>query len=783
MSTYGEHPWGGNSNEDSAAWYRTLHDSSPVGLATIRLDDCRIRSANPAMCDMLGYTEDELLGKTVQELTHPEDRRLDEDAIRKRHDGNSGLMQFEKRLLHKTGRPVWIELSSAPMQVREGEPLTILGIVQDITHRKEAERKLRESESNLALAARTAGLGYWACDLRTDEAHWSPECCELFGVPHGPVRRNRDFMDLVHPEDREHVAELHERYLAECDEASMECRIVRPDNGQVRQIKLVGQYFRDERGEPLRLVGSAMDITMDRRAEEALTFAHQQLRAVLDTLPACVHVVDRDFRVMELNHNALRCSQLPRRADVLGRKCYEVFRQKHTPCENCSIPRVLETGQPATRITEGDPLCRGGEVCKILCNPIRDHNGGGVLGVVEVVMDITDLKQAEKHRQELTSRAQRLAKLESLASLAGGIAHDFNNLLVAVMGNADLALRELPPDSGVRELMGEIKSASLRAADLTGQMLAYAGRGRLVLKPVDINAMIRDLCNELKRDFSERIECRRELDENLPEVPVDREQFSQLVRNLLVNAAEAIGSEYGRLSVRTRIETRAGTDSAPGTYVGETLREGQYISIEVQDTGCGMDEQTQGRLFDPFFTTKFTGRGLGLAAALGIARGHGGGIEVASRPGEGSTFTVRIPLPASEKRNGQTVEDVDQPHRWTVLFADDEPNVRTIVRRMLSQAGFKVLIGEDGQEAIDLFEAHRDDIDVVILDMVMPTCDGQSALEAIRAAGGNVPVLFCSGYSEIELSGTGDQPRPDGYIQKPFDMQEFLDTLEHFARG
>jgi two-component system cell cycle sensor histidine kinase/response regulator CckA len=463
------------------------------------------------------------------------------------------------------------------------------------------------------------------------------------------------------------------------------------------------------------------------------------------------------------------------------------------------IEMVVPEDRPAV-LAQAEEVFRGGDphpvehriVRKDGCvrwvrnTPVPHRRPDGQLTSYDgVIQDITERKETEQRLRDSEIKVQHMQKLESLASLAGGIAHDFNNLLVAVLGNADLALRELASNAPVRELVEEIKRAALRAAGLTSQMLAYSGGGRFVSKDVDLNALVREAVDRLADSLSDRIKVEFTLDSRLPCIQGDADHLRQAVQELIENAAEEIDSQQGVIILATgAIDAMKG--DLTSLYGADTLSTGRYVFVEVSDTGCGMDQATLSRLFDPFFTTKFTGRGLGLAAVLGIVRGHHGTIQVRSEPGKGANIRLLLPCtppPAMSSQPSQETGGVSAssgrttPGKQAVLIADDEMNVLRICRTVLEKSGYRVLTAADGQEAVDLFRRNTGQISVVVLDMVMPRLDGREAFQRIRSLDPRVPVILCSGYSQNDVTqgfGAGDLA---GFLRKPFQMDELISTL------
>jgi signal transduction histidine kinase len=382
--------------------------------------------------------------------------------------------------------------------------------------------------------------------------------------------------------------------------------------------------------------------------------------------------------------------------------------------------------------------------------------------------DLAERKRSEEQRLALERRLLEGQKLESIGMLAGGIAHDFNNLLVGILGNTSLLLTELPPGSPLLERAARIETAATRAAELTQQMLAYAGKGRFVVEPLDLNTLIAEMPQLLSASISKNATLQRQLAPNLPAIEGDITQLRQLIMNLIINASEAIGDQPGTIQVSTSVRHLTATD-----HLGDNdaLPAGDYVVLEVADDGCGMDETTLARIFDPFFTTKFTGRGLGLAAVQGIVRSHQGALKVASIYGYGTTFSILLPCAATSI--GQAEPSAPSATMVAleadlVLVIDDEPDVRLVAEQMLLYAGFEVLLAGSGPAGIELFGEHADAIGCVLLDLTMPNMDGEEVFHALQAIRPNAPIILMSGYSEQEVRKRFDGDGPAGFIQKPF---------------
>ena len=419
---------------------------------------------------------------------------------------------------------------------------------------------------------------------------------------------------------------------------------------------------------------------------------------------------------------------------------------------------------------------------------VVDENGLPVKWI-GVCTDITDRIRAEEQRRRLERQIGHAQKLESLGVLAGGIAHDFNNLLMGVLGNADLALMDLPRTSPVYESLMNIRAASQKAAELSKQMLAYSGRGRFVIEPVSLPQVVREMTNLLEVSTSKNTLVRYDLDERAPVIEGDVAQLQQAIVNLVTNAAEAIGANKGVITMKVGAAV-CDREYFSRTYLDENLPEGRYVYVEVSDTGCGMDEETREKLFEPFFTTKFTGRGLGMAAVLGIVRGHGGAVTVYSEPGKGST--IKLLFPAASQELLASGHEAGDRLCWrdggTILLVDDEETVRVVGERMLRRAGFSPLIASGGEEALRLYHEHRarcgaagasgqERVVAVILDLTMPGMDGEETFRHLYRESPEIPVIISSGYNESEIMDRFAGRRVAGFIQKPYRYVSLVEKL------
>ncbi len=380
--------------------------------------------------------------------------------------------------------------------------------------------------------------------------------------------------------------------------------------------------------------------------------------------------------------------------------------------------------------------------------------------------EITERKQAEQ-------KLQHLDRVKSLGVLAGGIAHDFNNILATIFGNVGLALMKTDDKNPVKKHLQQIEIASKRAADLCKQMLAYSGRGKFVVLPIDLSEAVRETMQMLSTSIPRHVTCKMALDGNLPPVEGDNTQIQQLIMNLIINAYEAIGDEQGVLSLTTGT-VHVDRGYLQSAHAADGIQPGEFVFLEVSDSGCGMDEEVKQHLFDPFFTTKFTGRGLGMSALLGIVRGHHGAIHIDSEPGQGTRIRVLFPPLREQMATTQAIEpnDVkkadDRDTGATILIIDDEETIREAAAAILEDVGYRTLSAENGEQGVALYRAHQQEIAAVLLDMTMPNMDGRECFAELQRINPDVRVILSSGYDEQEATSHFDDHALAAFVQKPY---------------
>jgi PAS domain S-box-containing protein len=758
---------------ESEEKFRALFSASVDAIALYDAGTMRILDANEAFLQLYGYNREELAA--VDATDHSDEPDATREVFRVLREAGQQI-KLRRRSRRKDGSVFLADISDGVFSLR-GRPV-VWAIIRDVTQRERAAEELRAAHERLetTLQALPDLLFVMDGDRRITE----------FRAPHEellyttPERFVGERMSDVLPAGASKVIE---RALDDAEQGGAH-------DGSVYALDLPGgrRWFEisiSRRGTPgtpeLGFVALARDVTLQHVAEDALRASEAMNRLLVEGSGAGIGFFDPDGTVLHVNAiGASLAGGAP--ADFVGRRIADVTSPLDLGILEKRLEAVVRTGEPG-EYEDKVRLPAGKRWFVSKWQPLRDRDGR-LTGVQLIALDITARKETEERERTLADKLQQTQKLESLGVLAGGIAHDFNNLLSGILGNADLAVLELPPGSPARQPLDQVLAGARRAADLTRQMLAYSGRGRFVIETVHLSQLVREMGSLLEVTISKRNVLRYEFAEAVPAVEVDIAQIRQVVMNLILNAAEAIGDASGVIAVRigaTHVEPHDLTD-----YVlGETLGAGTFVTIEVADSGAGMTPEVQRRIFEPFFSTKFAGRGLGLAAVLGIVRGHRGALRITSQPGHGTTF--RILLPAA---TGGAVADARRPAGtagWkasgTVLLVDDEETVLATSRRMLERMGFEVLSAGGGRRAIHLLEEHGDRIRAVLLDLTMPDMDGEQACLAIRRRWTHLPVVISSGYSENEVMPRfADQPAVD-FVQKPYGYDALVLAMQKALEG
>jgi len=605
-------------------------------------------------------------------------------------------------------------------------------------------------------------------NILTGEVHWSENEESIHAQPAETVDGTLDdILRFVHPEDRDMVRRNIKVAIDGMGHCQVECRYIRRD-GSVGWMEGQGRViYQEQTRRPIRMMGVGIDATERKRNEQA----RLQLAAIVDSSDDAIISADLTGVILTWNAAAGRMYGYTA-SEAIGSDITLLF------ASSCASRKaeILERLTRGERVEPFEAQCvhkDGRPICVSLTISPIDNAGRAAPTASFIARDITQHKAFEE-------QLRQSAKLESLGILAGGIAHDFNNILVGILGNASLVRELLLPVSPARPMLDDVIRASERAASLTAQLLAYSGKGKFVIQPVDLSDLARDMLSLIKSSIPKTVRLQSDLAAGLPPVIADLTQMQQIIMNLVINGAEAIGERPGVVTVSTGVQYLDEHSSGVSTLSGDAIKPGRYVSLEVRDDGCGMDEATIEKIFDPFFTTKFTGRGLGLSATLGIVRGHQGQIQVESRPGEGCAFRVLIPAaeePMPATRDPEAA-NVDLTGSGAVLVVDDEEVVRRAAAVTLEHCGYTAIMASEGQAAIALFRKFSSQIVLVVLDLSMPLMNGEECLRLMRGIQPDVPVILSSGFSQADIVARFQVRGFAGFLQKPYTAQR-LAALAH----
>jgi len=667
----------------------------------------------------------------------------------------------------------------------------------------EAEhRRVRTQERLHLLFVEAAHEGLWAIDVDQRTTYVNTRMAEMLGTTVVAMLGTSlfDFMDeqgtavcLTNLEKRRRgITEEHDFLFMRRD-------------GRRILTRMRTSPIMDEAGAYQGAVALVEDITAERsaqadvlqhrddsrRADDALAAGERRYRDLVETSQDLIWSTDAAGCWTFVNRAATLRIYGREPAELIGHPFTELQTPEQQARDMVVFKRIL-TGEKYFEY-ETVHLHKDGTEVHLSFNAIvmRDAEGR-VAGATGTAKDITERRRAEAEREELNMRMLQAQKLESLGVLAGGIAHDFNNLLVGILGNAGLALMELPAGAPGRQAVEGVCGAAQRAADLARQMLAYSGRGKFVVEALDVSRLVEELGHLLSAVISKQAVLHLDVAAGLPPIDGDATQLRQVVMNLITNASDALGEAGGAITVTTGV-MHADAEYLAGTAVPDELAPGRYVFISVSDTGAGMDDTTKARLFEPFYTTKFTGRGLGLAAVLGILRSHHGAIRVDSAVGRGTTMRILLPpapaatLPAAPPADqAGTHEDsrrdaAPQRAAWRgtgcVLVVDDEEMVRDVLRSVLEYAGFVVLTAPDGPAALELYRQRRAEIVAVLLDLTMPRLSGEETFRQLQHIDPGVKVILTSGYTEQDATQPFAGRGLAGFVRKPSSPEELLACL------
>lgn len=621
--------------------------------------------------------------------------------------------------------------------------------------------------------------GYWDWHIQDNYEYLSPRFKAMFGYSDNEMPNHPDsWQKIIHPGDLPKVLEAFEAHVKDGIPYENEVRYYHKD-GSIIWVYCRGKVVEwDDDGKPVRMLGSHVDITDLKNKESALRESNLRFKLAIEG----AH--DGIWDWQDVNQDKEWWS--PQFYRLLGYENNEIeatltsFRKLLHPSDHKRTFDAVEK-----HFSEDIPFnieyrlqTKAGyyKWFHARATVLRDKEGVPV----RMAGCITDIHE----QKELTRKMQHTQKLESLGLLAGGIAHDFNNLLTIILGNAGLAKMTTPETSSNYDCLDKIEKSSLVAADLCFQMLAYSGKGRIIVHPINLNELIEDTVQMFDISVPKNITIKYDLSNPLPAINADIHQIRQILMNLVTNAAEAIDGQAGMITLATSIKEY--TSSYLRTIFGsDNPQAGFYVVMEVSDTGIGMEKETREKIFDPFFSTKFSGRGLGLAAVLGIMNSHKGFIRVDSEIGVGTTF--RLLFPASVDMAQALTKETEYDSEWngsgSALVVDDEEYIRGLGSKILKHVGFDVITATDGSNGVNLYRQNQHKIEIVILDMTMPVMNGEDTLIELQKINPEVKVLLSSGYTEYEATNRFSGKGLAGFIQKPYRPQDLIRKVKDVLEG
>ena len=746
---------------ESEERYRVAIEGSNDGIAIMK-GSIHVY-VNRRFVEMFGYEDPSEVMEMSNSITvHPDDFELVNDINIRRQKGEAVPKRYEFRGMKKDGTPLYLE-ASATNTIYKGNPVS-LTYLRDVTDRKRAEETLREAEEKYRGIFENAVEGIF--QISTDGRYLSvnPSLARMYGYDSpqemtqasDPIEKQQ----YVNPADRTALAGL---YAGQGFVERFETEVYRKDGGRV-WISMNARAVNGPDGNVEYYEGTVEDITMHKRADEVLRDSEETLRALVNATRETLLLIDTDGTVLVANEVVAQRLGTDL-MELVGSCIYDHFPPDVAETRKEYYGRVALTGQ-SLRFTD------------VMREKLFDQyiypvfNTKGIVSRIAIFAhDITERARAEEEKAHLESQLRQSQKMEAIGTLAGGIAHDFNNILTAIIGYGSLLQMNMEASDPRRIYADHILASSQKAAALTQSLLAFGRKQVIELKPRKVSEVIGEAEELLKRLLTEDIEFRVIRRDEEMVIKADVTQISQVLMNLVTNARDAM-PRGGKLTLETKAAT-LGSEFIQAHGFGEA---GDYALVSVTDTGIGMDRKTREKIFEPFFTTKEVGKGtgLGLSIVYGIVKQHNGYINVTSEAGKGTTFMIYLPTIKTRVKEISGVSKEVKGGEETILVAEDNDEVRRLAREILTSRGYTVIEAKDGEDAVRRFMDHKEEIDLLLLDVVMPRMNGKEAYEAIKKANPGVRVLFTSGYTGDVVLDKGVHDESINFISKPLSPDELL---------
>lgn len=720
----------------------------------------RFLDVNEAYINLLGYTGEEFLSLKFAEL-------IGDDQVSEAIETFEEIIRIGSakrfttfKLKKKDGDFVWVETEGS-LIYKKGKPYAILGVARDISHRKTAEEALKESEEKYKELANYLPQIVFETDENGMITFVNQNAFDFFGYTQTDLANGLNALNLLVPQDRNRALENIGKVLKGERVGSVEYISQRIDGSKVPIIIYANRILRENK--PVGLRGTIINLTEQKRSEKLLRESEVRFRTALEANPDPVVIYDVEGDVTFFNHafsevfgwNLKECK---------GKRMDMFVPEKNWP-ETKEMIKTVMAGKNLSA-TETCRYTRDGKVIPVVVSGSIFYNREGK--PEGSVINLRDIREQKRLQVQL----QMAQKIEAIGTLAGGIAHDFNNLLMAIQGNVSLMLLDTEVSHPHYAALISIEDRIQSGSKLTGQLLGYARKGKYEVKPINPNHVIQETSETFGR-MRKDITIHKNFSSDLYEILADSGQMEQVLLNLFVNAADAMPAG-GKLSLTSANVTHEGMKNS--VY---NPKQGIYVKLTIADTGTGMDKKIQERIFDPFFTTKEMGRGtgLGLASVYGIIENHGGYITVESEKRQGTVFNIYLPAIREKHRGKKEQNNQIVSGSGTILLVDDEEMVLDVNVKVLEKLGYSVLEAKSGKEAISAYRENKDEIDMVILDMVMPGIGGGEVYDIIKKINANVKVLLSSGHGMDGRAKKILQRGCDGFLQKPYRMGEVSGKL------
>jgi two-component system, cell cycle sensor histidine kinase and response regulator CckA len=747
---------------ESEEKYRTILESIEDGYFEVDVSG-NFMFFNDSMCEILGYSKDELMGMNNRQYTDEENAKKLYQTFNTVYTTGKSDKGFDWEIIRKDGSKKYIEASVSLRKDSEGHPMGFRGIAREVAARRQAEEGLRESEAKYRRVSDNSPAVLYQFMMTPDGAFSFPYVSDVveasIGISAEEIMKDSSkFLGMVHPEDQKMFQESIMKSVESLESFPLTFRCMK-DGGVI---------WMEARGTPAPLAdggilwdGFLLDITDRKQAEEALQESEEKYRSMMESMYDPAYICSPDYRIEYMNSVMVKRTG----RDAVGEHCYKMIHELDRKCPWCVHDKVqqdencvIETVSPKDNRTYS-----------VSHSPIKHADGS--ISKLTVYRDVTELKNMEQH----LGQAQ---KMEAIGTLAGGVAHEFNNTLMGIMGNIELLKMNFSGDGGIDKHLESMKSAGHRMSRLTTQLLAYAEGGKYQPKDLKINDFVIETLPILQHDLNPEVRVETHFPKDISYINADYAQMQMVLSAILANSNEAIEDEgIIRITAENKDLEQDFTKQHPG------LKPGSHVCLTIEDDGKGMDEEARNGIFEPFFTTKFQGRGMGMAAAHGIVKNHDGWISVDSELGKGTTVQIYLPAIEVEVEKPKKAKAEGGTGSGTILMIEDKDVVIEVTQAMLEMLGYRVMVAKTGKDAIHIAETFDGQIDLALLDIKLPDMEGGKVYPYIMKARPELKVIVFSGYS---IDGPARRILDAGaqdYIQKPFSLAALSEKLKVVLEG